>query len=135
MQMSEVLSNVLDGTFPSFTTRLPLSEEDKREFQMMRFEMLVKRDLHELLVMGSSEYHTIADDDLLAYAKGAAHRYERLPALISLAGIVVNGDERVARYQREIFLYRQVLFRIQRERARRAKARYAADPFPHAVPY
>lgn len=114
--------------------RLPLSEEDKKEFQMMCFEALVKRDLHELLIAGANAYHTISDEDLLAYAKGAAHRYGRLPALISLAGIVVNGDERVARYQREIFLYRQVFFRIQRERARRAKARYAADPFPHAAP-
>lgn len=101
----------------------------------MRFEVLVKRDLHELLITSASDYHKISDDDLLAYVKGAAHRYNRLSALISLAGIVVNGDERVARYQREIFLYRQVIFRIQRELARRAKARYAADPFPHAVPY
>ena len=64
MQMSEILSNVLDDTLPGFTIRLPLSEEDKKEFQMMRFEVLVKREL-----------------------------------------------------------------------ARRAKARYAADPFSHAVPY
>lgn len=118
-----------------FTMGLSLSEEDKKEFQMMRFEVLVKRDLHELLIAGASDYHKISDDDLLAYVKGAAHRYGRLPALISLADIVVNGDERAARYQREIFLYRQVIFRIQRELARRAKARYAADPFPHAVDY
>lgn len=76
----------------------------------MRFEVLVKRDLHELLITSASDYHKISDDDLLAYVKGAAHRYNRLPALISLAGIVVNGDERVARYQREIFLYRQIIF-------------------------
>lgn len=133
--MSEILSNVLDDTSPGFTMRLSLSEEDKKEFQMMRFEALVKRDLHELLIASANAYHTISDKDLLAYVKGAAHRYGRLPALISLVGIVVNGDERVARYQREIFLYRQVIFRIQRELARRAKARYAADPFPHTVPY
>lgn len=75
------------------------------------------------------------DDDLLAYVKGAAHKFNRLLALIYLADVVANSDERIARYQREIFLYRQVIFRIQRELARRAKAKYAADPFPHAVPY
>lgn len=112
-----------------------LSEEDRKEFQMMRFEELVKRDLHELLIAGASAYHTISDEDLSAYVKGAAHRYGRLPALIDLAGFFANGDERVARYRREMFLYTQVIFRIQREFARRVKARDAADPFPHAVPY
>lgn len=135
MKMSEILSNVLDNAQVDFMMKLTLSEEDKKEFQMMRFEELVKRDLHELLIASASAYHTISDRDLSAYVKGAAHRYGRLPALISIAGIVVNGDERIARYQREIFLYRQVIFRIQREFARRAKARDAADPFPHAVPY
>lgn len=135
MKMPEISSNAPDNAQVDFMMGLPLSEEDKKEFQMMRFEELVKRDLHELLIAGASAYHTISDRDLSAYVKGAAHRYGRLPALICLAGIVVNGDERVARYQREIFLYRQVIFRIQREFARRAKAKYAADSCPHAVLY
>lgn len=52
--MSEILSNVLDGTSRGFTMGLTLSEEDKKEFQIMRFEMLVKRDLHELLIASAS---------------------------------------------------------------------------------
>ena len=103
--------------------RLSLSEEDKKEFQMIRFEKLVERDLHWLLIASASSYHTISEKDLLAYVKGAAHRYGRLPVLVSLAGFVVNGDERIARYQREIFLYRQVIFRIQRELARRGQGK------------
>lgn len=48
--MSEILSNVLDNASPGFTMRLSLSEEDKKEFQMIRFEKLVERDLHWLLI-------------------------------------------------------------------------------------
>ena len=119
MQMSEILSSVLNNASAISTMNLSLSEEDKKEFQMIRFEKLVERDLHNLLIAGASEYHTIADDDLLAYVKGAAHRYERLPALVCLAAVMINGDKRIARYRREMFLYHQVILRIQRERTRR----------------
>lgn len=87
-----------------------LSEEDKKEFQMMRLEILVKRDLHALLIASASAYHNIPDKDLFGYLNGAA------------------------RYRREMSLYYQVICRLRRECMRRAKARYAADPFPHAVP-
>lgn len=96
-----------------------LSEEDKKEFQMMRFETLIKRDLHALLIASASAYHIISDKDLFEYLKGAAHRCARLPALMEIAHLMVDYDERAARYRREMFLYRQVIFRIQRERARR----------------
>ena len=94
--------------------------------------------MRELLTASASDYHAISDEVLTAYVKGAAYRFSRLSVLICTAHVMVNGDKRAARYQREIFLYYQVICRIQRERARRMIAEVDAktqdEPYTHAVP-
>lgn len=73
----------------------------------------------------------LARNDEDTYKENLVHAYNLIRQREFQTVSIPDG----ARYQREIFLYRQVIFRIQREFARRAKARDAADPFPHAVPY
>lgn len=119
MQMSKILSNVLANA----------SERDKSRVVPEDNEELLNIYLPALLIADESTYHMISDDDLMKYLNGAVQRFQHLQALRA-----ADGDGRNERYLREMRRCNQVICRLRREYMRRAKARYAADPFPHVVP-
>lgn len=77
-------------------------------------EELLNIYLPALLIADESTYHMVSDDDLLKYLKGAVGRLKHLQALRA-----EDGDGRLDRYLREMRRCKQVICRIQRERARR----------------
>lgn len=116
--MSKILSNALANA----------SERDKFRVVPEDNEELLNIYLPALLIAGESTYHMISDDDLLKYLNGAVQRFQHLQALRALAYRAADEDGR------EMRRCNQVICRLRREYMRRAKARYDADPFPHAVP-
>lgn len=132
--MSGILSNVFDDDSTVYKESIPLSDGEKALIQKLDDEKVFKRDMRELLVAGASSYRIIDDGALEAYLKGAVFRFKHLQVLCVLAVCAADGDERFERYMREIRRCNQVICRLQRERSRRAKARYATDPFPHVAP-
>ena len=99
-----------------------LSTYDKARIQLEDDENFVKRDMRELLISGVSAYRNISDDDLLAYLKGAVHRFKHLQVLRVLAACAADGDARIEFYTREMRRCNQVICRVQRERTRRVIA-------------
>lgn len=79
--------------------------------------------MRELLIASASAYRTIDDSLLKVYLKGAVLRFKHLQALCALALCAADEDGRFERYTREMRRCNQVICRIRRERARRAKAR------------
>lgn len=132
--MSGILSNALDSASTVYEEPIPLSEVEKTLIQKMDDEKVFKRDMRALLIASASAYCTIDDELLSVYMKGGVFRFKHLQVLRALACCTADEDGRFERYTREMRRCNQVICRIQRERARRAKARYATDPFPHAVP-
>lgn len=136
IQMSEILSNALDRRFNClYKESIPLSDDDKAFIQKLDDEKVFKRDMREILIASVSAYRTIDDGLLVSYLKGAVFRFKHLQVLRALAYCMADEDNRFERYTREMRRCNQSICRIQRELARRAKARYAADPFPYATPY
>lgn len=86
-------------------------------------EKVFMRDVHALLIASAGEYRTISGDLLRVYLKGAVIRFRHLQALRALALCAAEEDGRFERYTREMRRCNQVVCRIRRERARRAKAR------------
>jgi hypothetical protein len=117
--MSEVLSDALDNATTVYKERLPLSADDKVRIQHYDDEKFLKRDMGALLIARASAYHTIDDQDLLTYLKGAVYRFKHLQALRVLACCAADEDGRFERYTREMRRCNQVICRIQRERTRR----------------
>lgn len=75
--------------------------------------------MHALLVAGTGAYHTITDDLLLVYLKGAVYRFKHLQVLRALACCAAGEDGRFERYTREMRRCNQVICRVRRERTRR----------------
>lgn len=134
MKCHETIADIVYRVPSGFTMRLPASTYDKARSQLEDNELLLNRDLPALLIADESAYHMIPDDDLLKYMKGAVRRFRHLQVLRALACCAADEDGRFERYTRGMRRCNQVICRLQREFARRAKARYATDPFPHAVP-
>lgn len=84
MQMSGILSNVLDGASTVYKESIPLSDDEK----------VFKRDMRELLVTGARCYRTVDDGLLEAYLNGAVLRFKHLQVLSVLAVCAADGDER-----------------------------------------
>lgn len=133
MQMSGTLSNVLDGASTVYKEFIPLSDDEKALIQKMD-EKVFKRDMRELLIASASVYRKVDDGLLEAYLRGAVNRFKHLQVLRALACCAGDEDGRFERYTREMRRCNQAICRIRRECAKRAKARYATDPFPHSVP-
>lgn len=121
--MSGILFNVLDGASTVYKESIPLSSDEKALIQKLDDENVFKRDMRELLIASASAYRTIDDLLLKVYLKGAVFRFKHLQALRALALCAADEDGRFERYTREMRRCNQVICRIRRERARRAKAR------------
>lgn len=134
MQMSGILSNALDGASTVYKDFISLSGYEKALIQKLNDEKVFKRDMRALLIASASAYRKIDDEFLETYLKGAVNRFKHLQALRALACCAGDEDGRFERYTSEMHRCNQVICRLRRECMRRAKARYAADPFPHAVP-
>lgn len=132
--MSKILSNVPDGATTAYKGSIPLSGYERALIRKLDDEKVFKRDMRALLIASASAYRKVDDARLETYLKGAVNRFKHLQVLRALACCAGDGDGRFERYTREMRRCNQAVCRIRRERARRAKARYAADPFPHAVP-
>lgn len=115
MQMSEVLSNVLDSVSVEDSVWLPASESDKACMQRVDDENFLKHDMRALLVAPVISYCGITDEALYKYLKGAVQRFQHLQALRA-----ADEDERIERYLREMRRCNQVICRIRREFARRS---------------
>lgn len=120
MQMSEILSNVLDSVSVEDSVWLPASESDKARMQRVDDENFLKHDMRALLVAPVISYCGITDEALYKYLKGAVQRFQHLQALRALAYCAADEDGRIERYLREMRRCNQVICRIRREFARRA---------------
>lgn len=115
MQMSEVLSNVLDSVSVEDSVWIPASESDKARMRRVDDENFLKHDMRLLLVAPVISYCGITDEALYKYLKGAVRRFQHLQALRA-----ADEDER---YLREMRRCNQVICRIRREFARRARVK------------
>lgn len=115
MQMSEILSNVLDSVSVEDSVWLPASECDKARMNMLDDEHFFKLDMRALLVAPVISYCGIKDEALYKYLKGAVCRFKHLQALRALAYCAADEDGRFERYTREMRQCNQAICRIRRE--------------------
>lgn len=119
MQMSGILSNVLDGASTVYKESIPLSADEKALIQELEYEKVFKRDMRMILTASASAYSTVDDELLSVYLKGTVLRFKHLKVLRVLACVAADEDGRFESYTREMRRCNQAVCRILRECARR----------------